>query len=92
EIKILGSRVRTLAEVCQTNMEPVLVTIPPDRLDAQSVASLKRILENHAGPVPCEAQVLLDGEYWYHLALPPELSVTPGPELDRAVQAWARPG
>ena len=26
------------------------------------------------------------------LALPPELSVTPGPELDRAVQAWARPG
>ena len=50
--------------------------------------ALRHILESHPGTVETEAQVLLDG-YICHLRLGLQFRVTPGPELDRALRAWA---
>ena len=50
--------------------------------------SLRAILEEYPGSVSTEASVLVDG-FYCHLSLDPELTVTPGPELDRALSAWA---
>ena len=54
-------------------------------------ATLRAILEKYPGSVSTEASVLVDG-FYCHLSLDPELTVTPGPELDRALSAWAAAG
>lgn len=89
EIKILGSEIRLLSDVCLESTSPVVVNIPESRLGKEDIMSLRRILENHAGKVRTEAVVLLDGANYYHLTLDDTLTVTPGPELDKALANWS---
>lgn len=50
--------------------------------------TLRSILESHPGPVEAQAQICLDGHVCL-LLLDSALKVRPGPELDKALSAWA---
>ena len=91
ELRIIGDSMRPLQSICQESRHPVVVQIPENRLDEEAMLSLRAILEKYPGSVSTEASVLVDGLYC-HLSLDPELTVTPGPELDRALSAWAAAG
>lgn len=91
ELRIIGDSMRPLQSICQESRHPVVVQIPENRLDEEAMLSLRAILEKYPGSVSTEASVLVDG-FYCHLSLDPELTVTPGPELDRALSAWAAAG
>ncbi|MDE5879391.1 MAG: DNA polymerase III subunit alpha, partial [Desulfovibrio sp.] len=91
ECKLLGQRVRLLADVCAESDSPIEVEIPAHRLGRADILALRTILENHAGEVEAKAVVCLDGCQCY-LKLPDTLKVRPGPELTKALAAWAAPG
>ncbi|WP_302736054.1 DNA polymerase III subunit alpha [uncultured Desulfovibrio sp.] len=88
ELKLLGQSVRSLAEACGQSDTPVCVQIPAHRLGREDMLALKNILETYPGPVEAEALVCLDG-CQCHLRLDKALKVRPGPELDKALAAWA---
>ena len=88
ELKMLGQSVRPLAEACGQSDTPVCVHIPAHRLGREDMLALKNILEMYPGPVEAEALVCLDG-CRCHLRLDNALKVRPGPELDKALAAWA---
>ena len=88
ELKLLGQSVRSLAEACGQSDTPVCVQIPAHRLGREDMLALKNILETYPGPVEAEALVCLDG-CQCHLRLDNALKVRPGPELDKALAAWA---
>ena len=88
EVKLLGLNVMLLQDACGQSDTPVCVQIPSHRLGQADMLALKNILESYPGTVETEAQVLLDG-YVCHLRLGLQFRVTPGPELDRALRAWA---
>ena len=88
DCKLLGERVRLLAEVCAESEEPVEVEIPAHLLGRADILALRNILESHAGDVEARAVVSLDG-CQCHLRLGDGLKVRPGPELTRALAAWA---
>ena len=67
---------------------PVCVQIPSHRMGREDLLALRNILENHPGPVETHAQVCLEGHVC-HLHLDNNLKVSPGPELDKAIAAWA---
>ncbi|MCR5563704.1 MAG: DNA polymerase III subunit alpha [Desulfovibrio sp.] len=77
-----------LKEACENNDEPVCVQIPPHRLGREDIMNLRDLLSRYPGPVPTEAVILLDG-CRCHLKLDAELTVQPGPELNKALVAWA---
>ena len=88
ECKLLGQRVRLLADVCAESDQPVQVEIPAHRLDRADILALRHFLESHPGEVEAQAIVCLDG-CQCHLRLDGALKVRPGPELTRALAAWA---
>ena len=88
EVKLLGQSVTLLSEACGQSDTPICVQIPAHRLGEEDILALKAILEAHPGNVEAEAMVLLDGVRC-HLTLGPQFRVSPGPELDRALAAWA---
>ena len=88
EVKLLGQSVTLLSEACGQSDTPICVQIPAHRLGEEDILALKAILEAHPGTVEAEAMVLLDGVRC-HLTLGPQFRVSPGPELDRALAAWA---
>lgn len=88
ELKLLGQSVRPLAEACGDSDTPVCVQIPPHRLGREDMLTLRSILESHPGPVEAQAQICLDGHVCL-LLLDSALKVRPGPELDKALSAWA---
>ena len=88
ECKLLGQRVRLLADVCAESDSPIEVEIPAHRLGRADILALRTILESHAGEVEARAVVCLDGCHC-HLRLGDGLKVRPGPELTRALAAWA---
>ena len=88
EVKLLGQSVTLLSEACGQSDTPICVQIPAHRLGEEDILALKAILEAHPGNVEAEAMVLLDGVRCY-LTLGPQFRVSPGPELDRALAAWA---
>ena len=88
ECKLLGQRVRLLAEVCAESDTPIQVEIPAHRLGRADILALRNILERHAGEVEAEAIVRLDG-CECRLRLDAALKVRPGPELTKALAAWA---
>ena len=77
-----------LNEACESNDEPVCVQIPPHRLGREDIMNLRDLLGRYPGPVPTEAVVTLDG-CRCHVKLAAELTVQPGPELNKALDAWA---
>ncbi|MBO5490641.1 MAG: DNA polymerase III subunit alpha [Desulfovibrio sp.] len=88
EIKLLGQHVMPLAEACGNSDTPVCVHIPENRLGREDMLALRNILERFPGPVETHAQVRLDGHLCL-LHLDAALKVSPGPELDKALTAWA---
>ena len=88
EVKLLGQSVTLLSEACGQSDTPICVQIPAHRLGDEDILALKAILEAHPGTVEAEAMILLDGVRC-HLTLGPQFRVSPGPELDRALAAWA---
>ena len=88
EVSLLGQSVCLLEDACRQDSTPVCVQIPAHRLGREDMLQLRRILENHPGPVETEAMVSLGGHFC-RLELDNELRVQPGPELDRALAAWA---
>ena len=88
DVKLLGQSVRLLREACGQSDQPICVQIPAQRLGREHILSLKNILAAHPGEVEAQAVVLLDG-YRCLLQLGPQFRVAPGPELDRALAAWA---
>ena len=67
---------------------PIQVEIPPHRLGKADILALRHILESHPGEVEAQAIVCLDG-CQCRLKLDSALRVRPGPELSRALAAWA---
>ena len=88
ELKLLGQSLLLMAECCGLNDTPVCVQIPSHRMGREDLLALRNILENHPGPVETHAQVCLEGHVC-HLHLDNNLKVSPGPELDKAIAAWA---
>ncbi|MDE6734752.1 MAG: hypothetical protein K2J64_04715, partial [Desulfovibrio sp.] len=76
------------ADVCAESDSPIEVEIPAHRLGRADILALRNILESHAGEVEARAVVCLDGCHC-HLRLGDGLKVRPGPELTRALAAWA---
>lgn len=89
EIKMLGQRVMLLAEACGASDAPVSITIPPHRLDRESMLALRQILEKHHGAVEAEGHVVLDGCQCL-LQLGTRYRVQPGPALEQALRLWAQ--
>ena len=88
EIKLLGQTVRSLAEACGQSDTPICVQIPQHRLGREDMLALRNLLEKFPGPVEAHAQVFLDGHVCI-LHLDNSLKVRPGPDLDKALAAWA---
>ena len=88
DVKLLGQSVKLLREACGQSDQPICVQIPAGRLGREHILNLKNILAAHPGEVEAQAVVLLDG-YRCLLQLGPQFRVAPGPELDRALAAWA---
>lgn len=88
EIKLLGQSVRPLVEACGQSDTPICVHIPPTHLGRNDILALKNILESYPGSVEAQAMIHLDGCRCM-LNLGTALKVSPGPELDRALAAWA---
>jgi len=88
EVKLLGQSARSLAEACGLSDTPVCVHIPAHRLGRDDMLALRNLLEQYPGPVEAHAQVLLDGHLCL-LHLDNTLKVRPGPDLDKALAAWA---
>jgi len=89
EVKLLGQSVRLLGDVCSQNDTPVCVHIPEHRLGREHILTLRKILEDHPGTVEAQAVAYLEG-YCCRLQLDKDLQVQPGPDLDRALAAWAQ--
>ncbi|WP_374282740.1 DNA polymerase III subunit alpha [Desulfovibrio sp.] len=88
EIKLLGQNVRSLADACGQSDTPICVQIPAHRLGREDMLALRNLLEQFPGPVEAHAQVFLDGHVCL-LHLDNTLKVRPGPDLDKALAAWA---
>ncbi|MGV6994387.1 DNA polymerase III subunit alpha [Desulfovibrio sp. QI0430] len=88
EIKLLGQTARSLAEACGQSDTPICVQIPPHRLGREDMLALRNLLEKFPGPVEAHAQIFLDGHVCI-LHLDNTLKVRPGPDLDKALAAWA---
>ena len=88
EVRLLGQSVIPLTEACNTSDTPVCVYIPEKRLGREDILALRDILQRFPGPVETHAQVHLDGHICL-LHLDSALKVSPGPELDKALTAWA---
>nr|WP_296985557.1 DNA polymerase III subunit alpha [uncultured Desulfovibrio sp.] len=88
ELKLLGQSLLLMAECCGLNDTPVCVQIPPHRMGREDMLALRNILESYPGPVETHAQICLDGHVC-HLHLDNALKVSPGPDLDKALAAWA---
>ena len=88
EVRLLGQGVIPLTEACSTSDTPVCVYIPEKRLGREDILALRDILQRFPGPVETHAQVHLDGHICL-LHLDSALKVSPGPELDKALTAWA---
>lgn len=88
EIKLLGQTARSLAEACGQSDTPICVQIPQHRLGREDMLALRNLLEKFPGPVEAHAQVFLDGHVCI-LHLDNTLKVRPGPDLDKALAAWA---
>ena len=76
--------------------DPLFFSVERDRrqvtlslsLGREDMLALRNILERFPGPVETHAQVRLDGHLCL-LHLDAALKVSPGPELDKALTAWA---
>ena len=88
EVKMLGLGVRPLAEACRESSLPIGISVPAGRLGREHLLALRNIIQAHPGPVEtyldllletCECRIRLGGNF----------TVTPGPDLDRALAAWA---
>lgn len=88
EIKLMGQTARSLAEACGQSDTPICVQIPQHRLGREDMLALRNLLEKFPGPVEAHAQVFLDGHVCI-LHLDNTLKVRPGPDLDKALAAWA---
>jgi DNA polymerase III subunit alpha len=88
EIKLLGSIVRPLAEVCQSSDAPVPVSIPPSHCTPPRLKELRAILEGHKGNNEVDLHLPLD-EHICVLKAGSRLMVCPGPALDSALAQWA---
>ncbi len=90
EIKLLGSKVSLLSDASLQSTAPICISIPSSHLNLESMLALRNILEQHQGNVTAEAQVILDG---YHclMELGHKYRVQPGPQLEAALNQWARP-
>ncbi|MBO4300035.1 MAG: DNA polymerase III subunit alpha [Desulfovibrio sp.] len=88
EIRLQGLSATLLSDACNSNDTPVCVNIPENHLKREDMLSLRNILTSFPGTVETHALVRLDGHVCL-LHLDPELKVTPGPELDKALTSWA---
>jgi DNA polymerase-3 subunit alpha len=88
ELKLIAESLCTMEENCKQSTMPVCVQIPHKKLNRDDLMALRSILENHAGSVETLVQVQLDNHVCT-LTLDPELHVSPGPLLDKALAAWA---
>ncbi len=86
EMKIIANRVVPLAEACCKNDNPVVFTIPYEKLDKEHMLSLANILKEHAGSVSIQPEIVCDAHVY---TLESTYKVTPGPDLDRALAVWA---
>ena len=88
EVKMLGQSVRLLAEACRESDRPIGISVPAGRLGREDMLSLRNIIQAHPGPVEAYLNVLLD-DCECRIRLGANFTVTPGPDLDRAIAAWA---
>lgn len=85
--KLMGTGVKDLLEVCQSNTRPVRIFVPLKKINTSDLSSLKRILGNHPGMVKVEAILELEDRACY-MRLGEDLLVTPGPKLNRELKEW----
>lgn len=88
KLKLICTGATLLQEASQKSMNPVLLNIPCTRLDAAHIQALREILSKFHGEVGVDAWVELD-DCKCHLRLDDTLTVSPGPELDKAIANWA---
>ena len=88
EVKILGHSVRPLAEACRESALPIGISVPAGRLGREHLLALRNIIQAHPGPVEAYLNVLFD-TCECRIRLGGNFTVTPGPDLDRALAAWA---
>ena len=87
ELKLLGCGARLLKDACAENMRPLIIRIPGRKINQADLEALKCLLSNYTGPVPVNAILELPGVE-YDLAMPENLHVRPGPELETALKHW----
>ncbi|MBQ9406226.1 MAG: DNA polymerase III subunit alpha [Desulfovibrio sp.] len=88
ETRLLGLSAVSLIDICGKSDAPIRIHIPQNRLGRDDMLALRNILEKFAGTVEAYAEVHLDGHMCV-LHLDSALKVSPGPELERALTAWA---
>ncbi|MDR1776350.1 MAG: DNA polymerase III subunit alpha [Desulfovibrio sp.] len=88
ELKLEGLDCVALERYCAESSKPVCVYIPRHRLGREDMLALRNILQEYRGHVETIAAVDLDG-YECRLSLDENLKVRPGPELEKALAAWA---
>ena len=88
EIKLLGSLVRPLAEVCQNSDAPVPITIPLSHCTPPRLKELRAILEGHKGNNEVDLHLPID-DHLCILKAGSRLMVCSGPELDHALAQWS---
>ncbi len=88
EIKFIVEKVLLLAEACAASSEPVCIDMPESEDAPERLEHLKTVLGKHKGTVPVHLILHLEGS-WCRMELAPSLFVTPGPQLEQDLDAWA---
>lgn len=88
-VKLLGSSVSPLNEICAKNDAPYVIPIPESRITPASLEQLRDILDKYGGSVLVKA-ILQVNIYECYLELGHNFKITPCQELYDEVSLWRR--
>ena len=77
-----------LADASAASSDPVCIDMRESEDAPERLEQLKGVLGKHKGAVPVHLVLHLGGA-WCRMELAPALYVTPGPNLEQDLSAWA---